>query len=59
MSAGHKNIPPFIIDGWHALKWDCSHHEHIAGAVGDVDIGGFCLLLVGVHHAELRHLNKQ
>ena len=40
-------------------KHDRSHHEDIAGAVGDVNMGGFCLLLVAVHHTELRHLNKQ
>ena len=33
-----------------------AHHEDIAGAVGDVDMGGLALLLVAVHHAELGHL---
>ena len=38
---------------------DDTYHEDIAGAVGDINMGGFCLLLVTEHHAELGNLEKK
>ena len=37
---------------------DDTYHEDIAGAVGDINMGDFCLLLVTEHHAELGNLEK-